>query len=185
MSRFSGSKLVGVSKKLLAIFLSVLSFGGTVAYGKVCGGANRVCITEDDQNMGRGLAVGIMINNPRYVDLRNQIGNLEEINKEELVRIFENEFWNIVLRDERKITRFRMQDVYKEVFRNFIHVYERMILQPGPHFINLLFSGSLFILLNEGPDGIENMKEDFRNWGHPDISVNDLYNYFIQKIEIH
>ncbi len=184
MSRFNDSKLVGSSKRLLALFLSVLSLGGTVAYGRRPNSNKRPNRSNNtgNQNMVPQFEIGMTIDNPGYVNLCNRIGNLEEINKEELVRIFEDEFWNIINRDGRNITRFGVWDGFKGILINSIQEYRQIIPQHGTHIINLLWSGGLFILLNEGRDGIENMKADFRNWNRNNISVNELHNYFVQKI---
>ena len=182
MSRFNDSKLVGSSKRLLALFLSALSFGGAVTHG-VNNRVFSISNNSGNQNDGSFCPTGMAVNNPRCGDLLHRIGHLREMDREELVQIFESDFSHIVLRDRENINRFGLVDARRELMRNMIRFYSQLLPGRGPHFMNLLWAGSLFILLNEGYNGIENMKADFRNWNRNNISVNELHNYFVQKTE--
>ena len=178
MLRFNNSRLFGSSKRLLALFLSVLSFGGTVTHGSDNRGCN---ISNNSGNQNEECIVGISMNNPGIGDLISRIGHLQNINKEELVQIFETDFLPIIFRDFANITRFRVVNVHRERLSNMILCYWDISPAYATHLINLLWMGSLLICLNEGPAEMVRMMNDFRNWNRNNIGIYDLYYYFVEK----
>ena len=182
MFKFNNLKRLLFNRRLLAFAFSVLSFGSIAAYGKVVNFTN---VQESNNGGGRviRLRLGVGVNNPRYENVHNRMKEIRELNIEELVQIFENEFVPIIRRDADTINNVGAIDNFNLFLLEWID--DERAMQNRSYFINLLWAGGIFVFLNEGFEGIENMQEDFRNWGHTDISVNDVCNYFMQKIERH
>jgi len=166
-------------KKIIGVGLVALSLGSSVA---VCGG------DEDklDKNKGRKypsiyLELGPAVDNIRYTDLCRETKCLEELDKEELVSIFEKDLEYIIKRDTKISQEEGNINKIQETLENqFFHYID---FPTENFFINLLWSGSFRIVLNEGIESIETLKNDFKKWPNKKITVEDLIKYFAKKFE--
>ena len=116
----------------MAIILSVMSVGATV-YGRNDSNRIRGSIqnTQDQVNVNVLGQLGMAFGNPGYANLLGRIGHLRRMNRDELVRIFETEFRNIIVRDANTIDQIDMRLFGNLLFRLFEYNFD--MLGDAPH----------------------------------------------------